>query len=500
MIGLFNLFWKVIMNSKFYTNVQVLGDTVFVREIVDGIPSLRKDKWYPAVYVKGQPKDPQALKVKTLYGDDAYEMLPGTIRETKDFVSQYKGVSGFEIFGQLNYSLQYMNRYEVINWNSRQVSIWAIDIETTVPVDENGKTYFPDPKNVDGEILLITLVNMNSGEAYTFGSRPYSGKDTHYTQCANERQLLQLFLQFWDQRRVDIITGWNSNQFDLPYIINRSERILGKDSANKLSPWGKASCRMKEFNGKEEFQVDILGVACLDYIDLYKKYIFVKQESYSLGHIAQEELGTTKVDHSEYGSFTEFYSNNFQKFAEYNIVDTVLIKQLDDKLKLIELVMTIAYEARVNYDDVASPVKTWDAIISNYCLANGIVLPQQKKEPSRHVDGAYVKDPVPGWYNNVVTLDATSLYPSIIMTNNISPETYLGTIDMDIDSFLKMPEHGVDKGIVVTPVGALYSKEKRGILPTLVDRFMKMRREAKNEMLRLEQELEDLEKQIAELQ
>jgi DNA polymerase elongation subunit (family B) len=488
------------MNCKFYTNVQVMGDTVFVREVVDGISSLRKDKWSPSIYVKGQPKDPLALSVKTLYGDDAYEMLPGSIRETKDFVSQYKGVSGFEIFGQLNYSLQYMNLYPVSNWSAKNVSIWAIDIETNVPVDENGKTYFPDPKNVDGEILLITMINMNTGEAYTFGSRPYSGTDTHYTTCATEKQLLQLFLQFWEQRKVDIITGWNTNQFDLPYIINRTERILGKEYPNKLSPWGKASCRTKEFNGKEEFQIDILGVACLDYIDLYKKYIFVKQESYSLGHIAQEELGTTKVDHSEYGSFNDFHLKAWNKFTHYNIIDTVLIKQLDDKLKLIELVMTMAYEAKVNYDDVASPVKTWDAIISNYCLSNGIVLPQQKKESSKQLDGAYVKEPVPGWYNNVVSLDAVSLYPSIIMTNNISPETYLGSIDTDIDTFLKMPDHNVEKENVVTPVGAIYSKEKRGILPTLVDRFMKMRREAKNEMLRLEQELEDLEKQIAELQ
>lgn len=485
---------------KFYTNVAVVGNQVLVREVVDGIPSMRKDHWNPVLYLKGTPKDPQARAVKTLYGDDAYEFFPGSIRETKDFVERYKGVQGFEIFGQLNYALQYMDCYPCTEWSSANISMWAIDIETTVPVDENGKTYFPDPKNVDGEILLITLVNLNSGEAFTFGSRPYSGKSAHYTQCVNEAQLLKLFLQFWEQKRVDIITGWNSNQFDLPYIINRTNRVLGEDTANKLSPWGKVSCKISEYKGREEFKVDILGISCLDYIELYKKHIYVKHESYSLGHIAQEELGHTKVDHSEYGSFTDFYSNNFELFAEYNIVDTVLVKQLNDKLKLIDLVMTLAYESRVNYEDTFSPVKTWDAIISNYCRAKHIVLPQlQRSSVKKQLDGAYVKEPIMGWYKNVVTLDATSLYPSIIMTNNISPETYIGSIDIDIDTFLKMPTHGVDADYVVTPVGALYSKEKRGILPELIDRFMKMRKDAKNEMLRLEQELENLEKQIAEL-
>jgi DNA polymerase elongation subunit (family B) len=477
---------------KFYTNVAIMGSDVLVREIVDGIPSLRKDRWFPAIYVKGQPKDPQALSVKTLYGDDAYEMLPGSIRETKDFVEQYKGVSGFDIYGQLNYSLQYMNRYQCTGWDYKKISAWSIDIETAVPVDESGKTYFPDPENADGEILLITLCNMHSGQCFTWGTKEYSGKDTHYTLCASESQLIRLFLEFWQQRRPDIITGWNICGFDLPYIINRATRIIGAESIQKLSPWGKAGTKSKQFNGQTEWDTQILGVSILDYIDLYKKYIFTKQESYSLGHIAQEELGHSKVDHSEYGSFTDFYSKAWPKFVFYNIIDTLLVKQLDDKLKLIELVLTIAYEAKINYEDVASPVKTWDAIISNYCLQQGIVLPQQRRELQSPLDGAYVKEPKPGWYKNVVSLDATSLYPSIIMTNNISPETYVGKIeDLDIESFLKKPQLDASDSVCITPVGAMYSKSQRGILPVLVEHFMTSRKQAKTEMLRLEQEIEN---------
>ncbi len=120
---------------KFYTNVAIVGSTVYVREVVDGIPSMRKDNWMPSLYIKGQPKDATAQEFKTLYGDLAYEVKPGSIRETKDFVEQYKGVSGFEIFGQLDYSLQYMNAYDYTGWKYDQVSCWAIDIETRTDRD-----------------------------------------------------------------------------------------------------------------------------------------------------------------------------------------------------------------------------------------------------------------------------------------------------------------------------------------------------------------------------
>lgn len=476
---------------KFYTNVDVVGSQVYVREVIDGIPNKRKDQWYPTLYVKGTPKD-NIPGFKTLYGEDAYSVNPGTIPECREFVNQYEGVTGFEIFGQLNYSLQYMNEYNPSGWVYDRVNCWSIDIETKIPEDENGVTSFPIPKTVAGEVLLITLVDMHNGRAFTFGSKSYDGKDTHYTHCVDEYNLLKQFILFWEQRNIDIITGWNIGQFDLPYLYNRISRILGEEWAKKLSPWNRVNYKEKKFKGRDEYDMHISGVSILDYIDLYKKYTYVKQESYSLGHIAQEELGHTKVDHSQYASFNEFWQKDWKLFTYYNIVDTLLVKQLDDKLKLIELVLTMAYEARINYEDVASPVKLWDAIIHNHCLANKVVIPQQDKENSYNtLDGAYVKEPKPGWYYNIVSLDATSLYPSIIMTNNISPETYVGNCGADIESFLNGYKPDVDKNYVVTPVGAIYSKEKRGVLPELVEKFMAMRKKAKNEMLSLEQQYED---------
>jgi DNA polymerase elongation subunit (family B) len=252
------------------------------------------------------------------------------------------------------------------------------------------------------------------------------------------------------------------------------------------------------FKGKKQIAYEIVGVDALDYLELYQWYAPGGRnvENYKLETIASNELDETKLSYDEYDNLHQLYKLDYQKFIDYNIKDVHLVLALEDKLKLIELVLTVAYEAKINYESVSSPVKTWDAIISNYCLDQGVVLPQQRREPAHSLDGAYVKEPIPGWYYNVVSLDALSLYPSIIMTNNISPETYLGKIDMDIDTFLKKPDHGIDSDKIITPVGAIYDRTKRGILPVLVEHFMKLRRDAKNEMLRLEQELELIEQEL----
>lgn len=477
--------------SRFYTNVAVVGSNVLVREIVDGIPNMRKEQWQPTLYVRGNPKD-GAKEFSTLYGEPAYAVQPGTIVDTKDFVKQYDGVRGFPIFGQLNYSLQYMHQYKPTGWLYKLLSVWSIDIETEVPTDSTGATYFPTPEKADGAVLAITLVNMHTGEAFTWGlNKEYTKRDTKYTRCIDEYNLFRLFLEFWESKRVDVITGWNINGFDIPYLYNRIVRIVGEENVKRLSPWGRVHYKARLFKGRMEYDTSITGVSILDYIDLYKKYTYIKHESYSLGHIAMVELGTTKVDHSEYASFNEFWQKDWEKFIHYNVKDTLLVKMLDDKLKLIELVLTVAYEAHINFEDVSSPVKTWDAIISNYCIDRGIVLPQQEREESKHLEGAYVKDPVPGWYYNVVSLDATSLYPSIIMTNNISPETWVGNVGYTIDDFLCDRDVQVDGDKCVTPIGAVYKKDKRGILPELVEYFMKLRKSAKGEMLALEQQYEN---------
>ena len=284
---------------------------------------------------------------------------------------------------------------------------WVTFSESSYCREEIG---FPEPVDAKGEILLITLTNVQTGRSFTFGSKPYSGQDTRYMDCGDEKTLLRRFLEFWQQIDVDIITGWNIDQFDIPYLITRITDVLGEDFAKQLSPWGLVRCTNKEFNGRLEYNTELAGISILDYMVLYKKYILTKQESYSLANISEVELGHTKLDHSEYKTWKEFHTIGWQdKFVPYNVVDALLVKQLDDKLNLIRIVVTVAYKAGINFEDVSSPVKTWDSIIHNTLLSENVVIPQPSRARLQPLDGAYVKEPVPGRYRNVSSIDATSL-------------------------------------------------------------------------------------------
>lgn len=482
------------MTRSFYTNVEVVGSNILLKEFDEtGVKRHRKFQWQPTVYLKDTSVTDSEFK--SLYGDAVKPINPGTIRETRDFIKQYDGVDGIEVFGQLNYSLQFMNSHYPwdITPQFSKVSTWSIDIETRIP--ESG---FPYPKTADGEIVLITLQNTNNGKCYTFGTKPYSGDDTLYHESKDEYSMLKSFLMFWQRIDVDVITGWNIETFDMPYLINRVKRILGDEDIKKFSQWG--LCQIDTFisRGKEETKVDIAGVAILDYLSLYKKFTYTKRESYSLKFISQEELGHTKIELPG-ESFNDNIDNHWDMFVKYNIVDTQLVTELEEHLKLLELAMTMAYQAKINFTDVYSPVKMWDALIHNNLLRDKIVLPQRAKVGSRSIDGAYVKEPRTGFYNWIVSLDATSLYPSIMMSLNISPETYKGRYPVTMDQMLtdsSMFDEMRNDGLAVSPIGTLFTRDKQGILPKLIVDMMASRKTAKSDMLKLQSEYELMQAEI----
>lgn len=480
------------MTKSYYTNVEVVGSYVMLKEIDDeGVKRKSKFQWQPTLFLKDNTG--AVGTHKSLYGDEVKPVKPGTIRETRDFVKQYAGVSGFEIFGQLNYPLQFMNEHYPwdVQFDMRKLSIWSIDIETRIP-----DTGFPSPKTVDGEVVLITLQNVITGRCFTFGTgKDYTKDDTTYQKSNDEYKMLKNFLIFWERIDIDIITGWNIEGFDIPYLINRIKRILGDDAAKKLSPWGMVDVETITRMGKEELRVDIKGIAILDYLALYKKFTYTKRESYSLKFIAQEELGHTKVDLPG-ENFNDNIDNHWDTFVHYNVIDTVLVTELDNKLKLLELVVTMAYQAKINFSDVFSPVKMWDALIHNSLMKDKIVVPQRAHVGTRTIEGAYVKEPLTGFYAWIVSLDATSLYPSIMQSLNISPETFLGRIDsITMDALLSGVIDPSDfeiatQNIAVSPIGAQFNRSFRGILPKLIGDMMAARKTAKNEMLKIENEYE----------
>jgi DNA polymerase elongation subunit (family B) len=289
----------------------------------------------------------------------------------------------------------------------------------------------------------------------------------------------------------DIITGWNSRFFDIPYLVNRIVKVLGQKMANKLSPWGwYKENEINLFGNRKQQIFDLVGISSIDYMDAYKKFTYVNQESYSLNHIAYAELGEKKLDYSEYSSLHELYQTNFQKFVDYNVHDVVLLERLEEKMKLLEMIISLAYMAKCNFNDVFSPVKMWDCIIYNHLKDQQIVVPPKKHDTkSEAYEGAYVKDPQIGRHKWVASFDLNSLYPHLIMQYNISPETLVGMhpesglvdalLDKEFDvAFLK------EKNLTMTPNGSLYTRKKQGFLPALMEKMYTDRVKYKDLMIK----------------
>ncbi len=230
----------------------------------------------------------------------------------------------------------------MVDWDQDKVSVAIVDIEVG---SENG---FPDPYLANEPITAIAITYMN-GKTYVFGCGDYEVQgDEFYIKCKDEWTLCKKFLMLWSDNCPDVITGWNTKFFDIPYLVNRFRKILGEDETKKLSPWNYISERKTIINGRQLIAYSFVGVESLDYIELYKWYApgGKSQESYRLDNIANVELGEGKISYDEYENLHQLYRLNFQKFIEYNIKDVKLILKLEDKLKLIELALTLAYDTK----------------------------------------------------------------------------------------------------------------------------------------------------------
>jgi len=449
---------------KFYTSVYQRGDKIYVRGYEDGQRVEFIEKYKPYLFL---PKKDGFYR--TLDGKQVDKMQFESISDARDFCEKYKDVSNFDYYGLNNYQYVFMYDYYngEINYDPSIISVVTIDIECAA--DEG----FPDIQKADKEITAITL--RKNGKNIVFGCGEYieHNDETKYIRCKDEFELLDKFIKVWNHPtwKPDVVTGWNIEFFDIPYTVNRIKNVLGIEYAKKLSPWLILDEKEVEFKGKQNQTYTPAGIAVLDYYQLYRKFSFGNQESYKLDYISQLELGEQKIDYSEYGSLLELYKNNFQKFIEYNIYDCVLVDKLDEKLKFIEQVMALAYDAKVNYHDTMTTVRPWDVIIHNYLLDRRIVIPQF--EPSRQefeLVGGHVKEPVPGLYKWVVSFDLNSLYPHLIMQYNISPETFItrlpnfNSIDILLEGTMT---HNCEHAIAAN--GCIYHKDKQGFLPQLME-------------------------------
>ena len=455
---------------------------------------MEKVPYEPTLFVPSK----KTTEYRTLDGVHVSPIKPGSIRECRDFIEQYNGVSGAKVYGMERFLYQYLaEEYEgEIKYDVDKIKLWSLDIETA---SENG---FPKPEEAIEEVLLITLKNFKTKSTITFGSRPYTPKkdNCEYILCNTEEDLLNTFMAWWENTMPDVITGWNVDLFDMTYLCNRIINVFGERRVKMLSPWNLVQSKLIENRGRKQQKFEISGVTVIDYLDLYKKFTYTNRESYRLDVIANIELGHAKLDHSEFNTFKEFYTNNWEKFVDYNLVDVELVDSLEEKMKLIDLVMLMAYDAHCNYLDTFAQVRLWDVIIYNYLRPKNIVLPliDQNSKSDQYV-GAYVKEPKPGAYDWVVSYDLNSLYPSIIRLLNISPETLLNEkyLEANIDDMVeKKVEISTPEDVCVAANGATYTKESTGMMPTLVTKMYNERVQYKQRMLKLKQLQVDIESEM----
>lgn len=500
---------------KFYTNVHLHKNEFLIRGYESGEKTQYTVPCEPWLFVNSRPAGEE---YKTLEGKTVYKKVFDSVYDARNYLKENSGVHGINIYGMTNWIYPFINDHfdGSIEYDPNLISVTTIDIET----DSEGG--FPDIATADKQLTAITVRQGDKSVVMGYFDYTPESDNVTYLKCKDETDLLNKFIAVWRSKQFnpDIVTGWNVEFFDMPYLINRIKRIIGPETAKKLSPWGILSEREVEINGRMHTIPIIVGITILDYLQLYRKFSFTMQESYKLDHIANVVLGEKKLDYQELGfdNLNDFYKGDFRNYINYNIRDVDLVYRMDDKLKFIEQVYALAYDAKVNYLDTFTSVRMWDVIIHNYLISQNIVVPMfdpGEREGQEGIEGAYVKEPLVGMHEWVVSFDLNSLYPHLIMQYNISPETYKGMFpSLNTSDGVEKILNGAlnDIGIrnemmssnyTVAATGCYFDRDRQGFLPKLMEKMYDDRVKFKNQMIAAKKKYEqtptyDLEKEIAQ--
>jgi len=454
-----------------YTHTATIGQNVLVRaRSANGRAHFIKTAYRPTYYL---PTNEYTGETSL----DGCPLLPyeqDSIRDGRTFLSEHREACG-------NIQCEYMLLSDVYGAENivpemDRLLIWNFDIEV------ESETSFAPVEKPYNAITAITVMWRHRGECgtVTYGLQPYDAAEgVEYVQCENEEALLKQFIRNWRADYPDIVTGWNVQLFDIPYLIGRIRRVLSESAAKSLSPYNHLAERKVMFYGREQLAVDIRGVATLDYLELYRKFTFTQQESYRLDHIAHVELGQRKLSYAEYQSLSALYTENYAAFMDYNVQDVQLVESLDDKMKLIELVCALAYSAKANYSDTFRQVRLWDVMIYHHLRAQHQQIPPKKSETkdTQYV-GAYVKPPQVGKHDWVCSFDVASMYPHIIRQWNLSPEMLVDRriTSLTVDTLLDRTDvtrhlwdgDQVPEGYALAANGVLTQRDKEGFLPAML--------------------------------
>ena len=492
----------------FYTNILRYKNFILHRGYYDnGERFSRKEYFQPKLFVSS--------KMKTEWtGLDGNSVAPldfESMFEAGQWLKQNIDVSGRNIYGNKKFTQQFVTeRYpRDIEFRRDFINVGTIDIETDYD------TGFPHPNEASQTILAITFKSSKSGLYRVWGYGDFNEsqaliKPVRYIKCKDEVELLSKFLEFWSDPKntPDVITGWNTRFFDIPYIVNRMAKVLGIHEINKLSPWQlQLEHRKIVRRGSENDVYEIPGIQTLDYMELFQKfgYTYGPQESYALNHIAYVVLGEKKLSYEEEGSLKNLYKEDHQKYIDYNMKDVELVDRLEEKMGLITLALTIAYKGGVNYQDTFGVTAIWESIIYRKLNANKVVVPLSSEEkPYRPFAGGYVKEPQVGRHEWIVSFDLNSLYPNLIVQYNMSPETLTDNTQMNDVSYY-LSGQTVSGEYSVAANGSTYRKDIDGVLPQIIEEYYDERVSVKKLQLAAQKEIQkgyttQLDKEIVTLE
>lgn len=379
------------------------------------------------------------------------------------------------------------------------LKIFFLDIEAV------GKGAFSTPEDASVEINVITIYDSSTKKFKVWGNQQYSSKETDvdYYFCTTEEELLTRFINYIRENSPDILSGWNSDRYDIPYIINRIVKLLGEKEADSLSPYGRRYTKAFAGKfGKKEIVHRLDGISCVDYMDIYKKFCPINRESYRLDYIGLVELDETKVDYGDQ-SLYEFMNNDWETFVDYNIQDVRLLVRLEEQLKYVELLRMLSYMGCTTFESALGTVSlvtgatAVEARKRNQRLATCLV-----DEDQRDFEGGHVSIPLIGHHTSIVSFDANSLYPNTMITLNASPETKVGRIiNVDKDKISIRNVDGIvldmkksefkdfvlKEKIVISKAKILFTQKKKGIMADMVDTFYKKRVKTRTEAKKLKQ-------------
>lgn len=422
-----------------YTYFKTYGNNILFRYIDEhGVPHAKKiNNFKPTLYDYARGK----TDFKSIMGASLSPRKFESINEAKDYVSTYKNMEGFEVEGNSNYAHQFVVELyngQMPDYKVDQIRGCILDIEVNAPRGSG----FPHAHLAEHPINAITFYDTLAGDYTTYAMDDWDKSKSppevknlpvKYYRFDNEKDLLRSLVRHISDRQYVFTSGWNSQSFDMPYIVNRCNAILGENITKMLSPFRRISFKetTDDWGGMTQV-VDIVGLPHLDYMLLYKKHIFVPRESYSLDFIGNVEVGAHKLSHEEASSLSELAEVNHQLFVDYNIVDVDIIRQLDEKLGLFAVTFTLSYYALSNYEDTLGTTKVWEQLIAKYLYSNSIA-PRFKKEKNvaRPFPGGYVMAPHTGFIKWLMSLDLNSQYPHLEMQMNIGPETYRSIEDVE---------------------------------------------------------------------